>query len=70
MVIVGGLIGGGIVLSIYANQVLFEGLTKGDGKVSLGNDLVISVELDPAKSETGVYDVKCKKKGHYFGKIL
>jgi len=57
-VIVGGIVGLGIVLSFYGNQVIFEGLTKAEGQVKLGEDLVIPVEFDNTQKQIGVYAIQ------------
>jgi hypothetical protein len=58
LVIVGGLIGAGIILSFYGNYVIFEDLVKGDGDVDSEHDLIIEVELDHTEIKTGIYAVQ------------
>ncbi|MFB5628583.1 MAG: hypothetical protein ACE5RR_01470 [Nitrosarchaeum sp.] len=57
-VIVGSMVCTGIVLSIYGNQVIFEGLNKGEGEIKFGENLTISIELDNTKVQTGVYAIQ------------
>ena len=57
-VIVGSIIGVGITLSFYGNQVIFEDLIKGEGQVKFGENLIIPVELDNTKTQTGVYAIQ------------
>jgi hypothetical protein len=67
---VSSLIGVGIILSFYGNQVIFEDLTKGEGQVKSGENLTIIAELDNAKN--GIYAVQIIdfKKGIIIAKIL
>ena len=58
LVIVGGLIGAGIILSFYGNYVIFEDLIKGDGDLGSGQNLIVKVELDHAETQTGIYAVQ------------
>jgi hypothetical protein len=58
LVIVGGLIGAGIILSFYGNYVIFEDLVKGDGDVDSEHDLIVEVELDHIEIQTGIYAVQ------------
>ena len=57
-VIVGSIVGVGIVLSFYGNQVIFEDLNKGEGQVKFGENLTIPVELDNTKTQTGIYAIQ------------
>ena len=57
-VIVGSIVGVGIILSFYGNQVIFEDLIKGEGQVKFGENLIIPVELDNTKTQTGVYAIQ------------
>jgi hypothetical protein len=59
-IIVGGLVGIGIILSVYGNYVIFEDLTQGYEDVGSGQDLVLEVELDHTKFQTGIYAVQIK----------
>lgn len=58
LIIVGSLVGIGIILSFYGNQVVFEGLTKAEGDVSLGEDLEITTELDESANKNGIYAIQ------------
>ncbi len=58
LVIVGGLIGAGIILSFYGNYVIFEDLRKNDGEVSLEQELIVEVDLDHNETQTGIYAVQ------------
>ena len=55
LLIVGGLIGIGIVLSVYGNQAIFEDLAKAEADVSYGNDLEVTIELDQEENKNGIY---------------
>ena len=60
LVVVGGLVGIGIILSVYGNYVIFEDLIQGYEDVGSGQDLVLEVELDHNKIQTGIYAVQIK----------
>jgi len=53
-----GLIGVGIILSFYGSFVIFEDLNQGDGDVGSEQDLIVEVELDHTKTQTGIYAVQ------------
>ena len=57
-VIVGSIVGVGITLSFYGNQVIFEDLIKGEGQVKFGENLIIPVELDNMETQTGIYAIQ------------
>ena len=57
-VIVGSIVGVGIILSFYGNQVIFEDLIKGEGQVKFGENLIIPVELDNMETQTGIYAIQ------------
>ena len=57
-VIVGSIVGVGITLSFYGNQVIFEDLIKGEGQVKFGENLIIPVELDNTETQTGIYAIQ------------
>ena len=57
-VIVGSIVCVGITLSFYGNQVIFEDLIKGDAQVKFGENLIIPVELDNTKTQTGIYAIQ------------
>lgn len=57
-VIVGSIVGVGIILSFYGNQVIFEDLVKGESQVMGRGNLIIPVELDNTKTQTGIYAIQ------------
>lgn len=57
-VIVGSIVGVGIILSFYGNQVIFEDLVKGESQVKGRENLIIPVELDNMETQTGIYAVQ------------
>ena len=57
-VIVGSIVGVGIILSFYGNQVIFEDLIKGEGQVKFGENLIIPVKLDTTETQTGIYAIQ------------
>lgn len=58
LVAVGGLVGLGIILSFYGNQVIFEDLAKEEGDIKFGQDLIVRVELDETQNKKGIYAVQ------------
>ena len=58
LAVVGGLVGVGIILSFYGNNVIFEDLIQKDGDVGSGQDLIVEVELDYTETQTGIYAVQ------------
>ncbi|MDO8641543.1 MAG: hypothetical protein Q7R33_08425, partial [Nitrosarchaeum sp.] len=56
--IVGSIVGVGIILSFYGNQVIFEDLITGEGQVKFGENLIIPVELDNTETQTGIYAIQ------------
>lgn len=58
LAVVGGLIGVGIILSFYGNYLVFEDLVRGDGEINSGEDLTIEIQLDKAKTKSGIYAVQ------------
>lgn len=57
-VIVGSIVGIGIILSFYGNQVIFEDLNKKEGHVSVEENLIIPIELNNKETQTGIYAVQ------------
>lgn len=57
-VIVGSIIGVGIVLSFYSNQIIFEDLIKGESQIKVGDVLTIPVELDTDETQVGIYAIQ------------
>ena len=58
LVIVGGLLATGIILSFYGAQLTTQDLIVNEGIVGLGESFEIQAELDPTKSETGVFVIQ------------
>ncbi|RDJ31647.1 MAG: hypothetical protein DWQ18_05825 [Crenarchaeota archaeon] len=58
LVIVGGIVVLGIVLSFYGSQMITEGFTQNTAKVGSGSSLDVESFLDPAIEDTGVYVVQ------------
>lgn len=58
LVIVGGLLATGIILSFYGAQLTTQNLIVNEGIVGLGESFEIQAELDPTKSETGVFVIQ------------
>ena len=58
LAIVGGLIGTGIILSVYGNYLLFEDLVQDHGDVMEGQDLVLEVELDDSQTDNGIFAIQ------------
>ena len=56
--IVGSIVGVGIILSFYGNQVIFEDLVKGESQVNSRENLIIPVELDNTETQTGIYAIQ------------
>ena len=52
-----GLIAIGLILSVLGNQIILEGVSQGDGKVSSDQTLVISVDF-VSKDTSGVFAVQ------------
>ena len=58
LAVVGGLLVTGIILSFYGAQLTVQDLSTNEGMISPSEHLEIQAELDPAKSETGVFVVQ------------
>jgi hypothetical protein len=58
LAIVGGLIGIGMILSVYGNYLMFEDLSQGSDDVSLEKNLTIKSLLDHTRSQKGIYAVQ------------
>ena len=58
LILVGGLVGIGIVLSFFGNQVIFEDLAKAESNVKFGEDLIVEIELEESINKKGVYAVQ------------
>ena len=48
----------GLVTSVLENQVTLEGITQGNGKVSVSEIVTISVELDKNETSMGIFAVQ------------
>jgi len=48
----------GLILSVLGNQVILEGVSQGDGKVSSDQTLTISVDFDSQETSKGVFAVQ------------
>jgi len=57
-VIVGSILGTGMILSFYGNQIIFEELIRGEGLVKVGKSLTIQVEINNSKVQSGVYAIQ------------
>jgi len=71
-VIVGSILGTGMILSFYGNQIIFEELIKGEGLVKVGKSLTIEAELNNSKIQNGVYAIQVMdfKEGTITAKVL
>ncbi|MCH1607870.1 MAG: hypothetical protein L7R49_03290, partial [Nitrosopumilus sp.] len=58
IVIFGILIVAGIATSVVENQVTLEGIIQGNGKVSSGQIVTISVNLDKNETPVGIFAVQ------------
>jgi hypothetical protein len=58
IVIFGILIVAGLGTSVLENQVTLEGITQGNGKVSVSEIVTISVELDKNETPIGIFAVQ------------
>ena len=58
IVIFGLLIVGGLVVSLVENQITFEGINQGNGKVSSIETVTISVEIDKETTPVGIFAVQ------------
>ena len=58
IVIFGILIVAGLGTSVLENQVTLEGITQGNGKVSVSEIVTISAELDKNETPMGIFAVQ------------
>ncbi len=56
LVIMGGLVAGGMALSVLGNEVLFEDFAKNEGRIGTGDRLEVQVPME--QSESGVFAVE------------
>lgn len=54
----GALIAIGLVFSVIGNQIILEGVSQGNGKVSFEQTLEISTDFNVQKTSTGVFAVQ------------
>ena len=54
----GALIAIGLLLLVLGNQIILEGISQGDGKVSSSQSLTVSVDFDSQKTSTGIFAVQ------------
>ena len=48
----------GLVLLALGNQVILDGVSQGDGKVSINQDIIISTNIDSKKTAVGIFAVQ------------
>jgi len=58
LLVVGGLVAVGIILSFYGSQIVTKDLDTAESNVTPGNSLEFFTELDPEITQTGVYVVQ------------
>lgn len=58
VVVTGALIVIGLILLVLGNQIILEGVSQGNGKVSSNQTLIISGNFDTQKTTTGVFAVQ------------
>ncbi len=58
IVIFGLLVVGGLAVSVIENQVTLEGISQGNGRVSLTETLSITADLDREETSVGVFAVQ------------
>ena len=58
IVVSGALIVLGLILLVIGNQIILEGISQGNGKVSSSQTLSISVEFDSQETSIGVFAVQ------------
>jgi hypothetical protein len=54
----GALIVVGLALLALGNQVILDGVSQGDGKVSINQDIIVSTNFDSQKTPVGVFAVQ------------
>ena len=54
----GALIVIGLALLALGNQIILDGVSQGDGKVSINQDITISTNIDSQKTSVGVFAVQ------------
>jgi hypothetical protein len=58
LVVSGALIVIGLIMLVIGNQIILEGVSQENGKVSLSQTLTISVDFDKQETSTGVFAVQ------------
>ena len=58
IVISGALVVIGLILMVLGNQIILEGVSQGNGIVSLEQTLIISADFDSQNTSTGVFAVQ------------
>ncbi len=48
----------GLLLLVLGNQIILEGISQGDGKVSSSQSLTVSVDFDSQETSTGIFAVQ------------
>jgi len=48
----------GLVLLALGNQVILDGVSQGDGKISINQDITISTNIDSKKTSIGIFAVQ------------
>ncbi len=48
----------GLLLLVLGNQVILEGISQGDGKVSFSQSLTVSADFDSQETSTGIFAVQ------------
>jgi hypothetical protein len=48
----------GLALLALGNQVILDGVSQGDGKVSINQDIIVSTNFDSQKTSVGVFAVQ------------
>ncbi len=54
----GAIIVVGLVLLALGNQVILDGVSQGDGKVSINQDIIVSTNIDSKKTSMGIFAVQ------------
>lgn len=48
----------GLLLLVLGNQIILEGISQGDGRVSSSQSLIVSVDFDSQETSTGIFAVQ------------
>ena len=62
----------GLVLLALGNQVILDGVSQGDGKISINQDITISTNIDSKKTSIGIFAVQVMniKENVFSAKVL